>query len=413
MKRSLIFHLVAFLVLSAALFVSGLFVAQFVDFDKAPAETTTVETFIDENGEEVPVVTEPEKPEKPDSISVAVYPYVANMELFKKVLEEQWYAMEPEVKLEFVTWDCYEDPYPNNIDVITYDALFTAHLANTGFIQPLDTDTIDNTYGILPFAMDGAHYNGDLYGLPFLVCSSFLIHRTDDEELNKVENFEDLYKVMKARKSKDPTTALQIDSWGEGPYFYLDALIDYTGEYTTYEEGTDMNSPDSKVIKRLKEIQAMTVPIPEGENFRVRFAEGEGTACYAYSESLYLMEDLIDELTIRPISFFKTENIQMYYADIASLCSQVTDPVEKEYCMKLINLMASEEFLTELCYGNGDVQYMFPAREQVYDKAAELYPMYAVLRDLALDENNRIFRFGPHIFEYKKLATYVLPYDTP
>ena len=95
----------------------------------------------------------------------------------------------------------------------------------------------------------------------------------------------------------------------------------------------------------------------------------------------------------------------MFYADLASLCSHVTDPVKKEYCMKLINLIGSEEFLTQLVYGTGDVQFMLPAREKVYITAMEQYPIYETLHQLAMDENNRIFRFGTEIYDYKNLAS--------
>ena len=231
------------------------------------------------------------------------------------------------------------------------------------------------------------------------------MYEKDDTALDQVQNFAQLCKELAARRAKDPSDGLFSGFMDEVPFLYLDAYIDYNGEYTTYEHGPMMTPPDEKIVSRLMEMKANLAPVPEGESYQSAFSQGLGSACYAYSEALYFMDDFVDNLTIRSISFFEGENIQMFYADLASLCSHVTDPVKKEYCMKLINLIGSEEFLTQLVYGTGDVQFMLPAREQVYLTAMEQYPIYEALHTLAMDENNRIFRFGTEIYDYKNLAS--------
>ena len=416
MKLKNILFLGIGIVISVFLFMAGWYLAEMTDkndvLTRIPTEAATEATANETTNTPTGTATEATEPEnKPESITMAIYPYVSNVALFQKVLTEMWAEIEPDIQLQFVDWNCYLDPYPNNIEVITYDALFLAHLANSGYIQKLDVDSIDDTSGIISFAMEGARYHGDLYGMPFLVCSSYLIHYKDDEAMNQVQNFGDLYQELSIRTAQDPSAGLQIGYGEEAPYFYLDALIDYTGTYSTYEEGPLMTPPDATILNRLEEIRSVAVPTHQelaNENFRVLFAEGEGSACYAYSEALYYMEDIIDKLTIRPISFFEGENIQLFYADVASLCTQVTDTVKKEYCMKLINLIASEKFQAQLCYGTGEVQYMLPAREQVYLTAKEQYPIYDVLHDLVTQGNNQIFRFGPYIFDYKNLAVVAL-----
>lgn len=356
--------------------------------------------------EEIPEETEAEEiVEKPDFITMAIYPYVSNIELFQKVLSQMWAEMEPDVQLQFIDWNCYSDPYPNNIDVITYDALFLEHLVESGYIQPLEADTLGDTSDIIPFAMEGARYQDHIYGMPFLVCSSFLMYNKEDTALDQVQNFAQLCKELAARKAVNPDDGVFAGFLDEAPFLYLDAYIDYNGEYTTFEHGPTMTPPDTTIHNRLQEMRANLATIPEGESYQSAFSQGLGSACYAYSEALYFMGDVVDDLTIRSISFFEGENIQMFYADVASLCSQVTDPVKKEYCMKLINLIGSEEFLTQLVYGTGDVQYMLPAREQVYLTAMEQYPIYETLHTLAMDENNRVFRFGIEIYDYKNLAS--------
>ena len=407
MKRSLVVHLFAIFLAAAALFVSGWFVAQFTGIDDIMANITADKIAAEAAAAEAEAAAA-EAAKKPESISVAIYPYVSDMGVFKQVLYKQWKEIEPNVELQFVEWDCYADPYPNNIDVMTYDALFLSHLVESGYLQPLNTDLISNTYGILPFAMEGSRHNGDLYALPFLACTSCMIYYADDEELAEVDNYNQLIEILTARMAEDPTKGLQTAFQKDAPYLYLDALIDHTGKYTTYDEAPGVNPPDTEIMKQFVNLKSVIVPLEEGEEIRSQFNLGEGTACIDYTEGMYFMPDIADKLTIRTISFSEEENVQMYFTDLASIGSQVTDPVKIEVCTKLINLMASEEFQNELCFGFGEVQYMLPAREQVYKNAMEQYPIYEVLYELVSDPNNKVYRFGPDIYTYLTNAGYTV-----
>ena len=346
------------------------------------------------------VVTETQPPR--ETLSVAIFPYLPNLELCQTILWQMWADIEPNVDLEFVYWDCFSDPDPSGIDVISYDAIIMDYLVEHGYIQPLAPDTIGNTEGILPFAMEGARHDGNLYGLPFLACSYFLIHYTEDEEMAQVQNFEELYDLLSVRKEWYSSDGLQFDIY-DLPNLYLDALMDYTGTYTTFKEAPSLNPPDETIRNQLWNIASL-IPEPAdyawADDFQERFAQGEGSAVYSFSESLYHMKDMLDQLTIRPISFSEGENIPLYYTDIASIGSHVTDPEKKETCLKFIDLLASAQFQAQLCYGTGDVQYLLPAREEVYYSAMKKYPLYEVLYFLVIDENNRVARFGPDIFEY-------------
>ena len=374
--------------------------------DKNSAEDTliavpTTEASADATEEPTTEAVEPDS--GVESISVALYPHLPDLNMAQDVLAEMWAEMEPDVELEFIYWDCYDDPYPHGIDVIVYDAVFLDYLVENYLVYPLDPDALDDTTGILPYALEGARYGGYLYGFPVLACSYYLIHYTDDEEMMDVQNFEQLYSLLSERKSWYSSDGLQTNMSDFGSSLYLDALIDYTGTYTTHQDLSALYPPVTKVVDRLYEINSL-IPEPadyiRGRDFKTRFARGEGSACYSFSESLYDMKDILDQLTIRPIGFFEGENIPMYYTDIASIGSHVAEETKYDLCMKLVNLLGSVEYQAQLCFGNGDVQYLLPAREQVYLAAMEQYPMYETLYILATDENNRISRFGADVYEY-------------
>lgn len=348
----------------------------------------------------------PEKSEENSTISIAVFPYLPDMELFERILTKQWEELEPDVELNFVDWDCYISADPSGIDVITYDALFTSYLAENGYIQSIERSEIQDEEGIFSFAMDGAVYNEEIYGVPFLVCSYFLMHDAEDEAMSEVDNFSELYSAVSGKKAVDGTTGLLTNFDINFPYFYLDAMMDFSGEYTDYEKSPDTASPDEQVMRTLSQIPSILAAEPENyaelATFRraALFNDGYGCAYYGYSEDISFMDDICDDITIRTISFSENENIQLFFADIVSVGAHVTDSEKKANCKKLMNLIASEKFLQELCFGSEEAQYMLPARYNIYAEAEQTYPIYGRLYELAMNEQNRIFRFGLDIYSY-------------
>lgn len=377
-----------------------------VETQAVPVETQTPST------EAQSLPTEAQMPSAEiQALSVAVYPYIPDMELFRQVLTRQWEALEPDVELTFIDWDCYLEPDPVQIDVMTYDALFTSYLAENGYIQPIHAEDLVDREGILPFAVDGAYHNNQLYGVPYLVCSYFLIHRSDDAELAQVQNVSQLCSVLDARKQQDSTAGLLMNYNGDYPYHYLDALIDFSGSYTVYDE-LPSRQPDPAAYQILCQLKQSLAPEQENaEYLELRtfrrgalFNSGYGSAYFGYSEDIHFMDDILENIMIRPISYSETENIQLFFADIASMGAHVTDPDHQALCIKLMNLIGSKEFQQELCFVTGDPQYMLPARESVYIRAQEEYPMYLRLHELVTDDGNRIFRFGKDVHTYLSTA---------
>lgn len=350
------------------------------------------------------------------TISVAVYPYIPDVALFQEILAQKWEEIEPDIELNFVEWDCYSNPDPGEIDVVMYDSLVTSYLAENGYIQPIVREDVENLDDILPFAMEGATYAGDIYGIPNLVCSYFLFYYSDDVALLGVENFPELYSILLERKdidqnSDEKNAGLTVNFADTYPYQYLDALIDISGEYMAFQEAPDWELPDKQAMEVLLQIKELQTITPEGmENLHkaALFNAGHGSAYYGYPEDLFHMPDIYETLEISTISFSDNMNIQMYFADLVSLSSHVTDEVKKEQCIKLMNLMGSEDFLTALCVGKDTVQYLLPARTSVYEIVAKEYSIYERLQELVMDEQNRVYRFGVDLYDYFA-AAYGMP----
>jgi len=352
-----------------------------------------------------------------DTITIAPYPFIPDIELFEALLADRWKEIAPDVKLEFVYWDCYKPEPPDGIDIIMYDTLFTSYLAEYGYIQPISFSDIQNRNEkrILPFAVDGAVYNGELYGIPYLACAYFLMHAADDVQLAEADNFAELYSVISERKAVDSSTGLQID---HNPYIasfhYPDALMDFFGESSFTEESPDTTVVPDEITELFSKIEAMQAPKPFIDPdtvysaFSAAMNAGLGCAHYGYSENMSDMDDIIDNLTIRTISFSEKDNIPLFYADIASIGSHVTDPQKLEDCKILLNIIASKEFQLSLCLGNEEPQYILPARQSVYAELKKEYPMYGQLHKLVVNDANRVHRLGPDAYDYFESAKYNL-----
>lgn len=58
------------------------------------------------------------------TLNVALYGYVPDTERFEKAVQESWEKAEPNVTLNFVNWDCYEEEPTENVDVFVFDAIY-------------------------------------------------------------------------------------------------------------------------------------------------------------------------------------------------------------------------------------------------------------------------------------------------
>ena len=88
MKKSLALQMFVVFLAAVGLFVSGWFVAQFLGIDDLMANITADKIAAAEAAAmEESLAAEAAK--KPESISVAIYPYVSDMSVFKQVLYKQ------------------------------------------------------------------------------------------------------------------------------------------------------------------------------------------------------------------------------------------------------------------------------------------------------------------------------------
>ena len=129
-------------------------------------------------------------------LNVALYPYVPDPGRFEEVCREQWSELHPEVQLNFVSWDCYHDEIPADLDVFVFDSVFLTGYAEQGLLLPVPGDALMNTEDIIPFALEGGKVDGTLLAVPQLLCTNLLYTRKEDTALSGVSDIPGLYAVL-------------------------------------------------------------------------------------------------------------------------------------------------------------------------------------------------------------------------
>ena len=91
------------------------------------------------------------------TLNVALYGYVPDTERFEKAVQESWEKAEPNVTLNFVNWDCYEEEPTENVDVFVFDAIYLNDYIEKGYLLPLEKNSIEDSEDILDFALTDVH----------------------------------------------------------------------------------------------------------------------------------------------------------------------------------------------------------------------------------------------------------------
>ena len=74
---------------------------------------------------------------KSGKVTYSVYPYLPDIAYYTEILEEEWETLHPDVSLEYVPYDCYQDGRPEEIDVIMFDSILEREFVEKGYIKPL------------------------------------------------------------------------------------------------------------------------------------------------------------------------------------------------------------------------------------------------------------------------------------
>lgn len=363
--------------------------------------------------------------DSPQTLSVALYEYVPDLESVKRDISEAWKEAHPDVGLQFVSWSCYSDELPEDLDVFVFDAIYLSEYIEHGNLLPIPEETIKNKEDIIPFALDGCKEGGKLYAVPQILCTNLLYTRKEDTELSGVTDLLTLYEKMGDRELQteipEENEGLMIDMSGGTTKvcMYLDAEIDYNKTHTDYKDLPVQPSLTEETLVLLRLLtkmggKAQVLYEPEDYEPYIRarwFSEGKGRAFIGFSEAMSVMGDYVNEIDFRAFSYSDSEDIPLLFADAIGVNSKI-DESKKELAFDLAEIITCEETMYKVMApekSDGTPQYLLPARVTVYDRLKEDYPLYAGLEEIVLNPKNHLFRMGANAREYIANTKKVLP----
>ncbi len=354
------------------------------------------------------------------ALKVALYEYVPDMERFKSAVRAGWEQIEPDIELEFVSWDCYDSAPPEDLDVMVYDAIFFQSFVAAGSLLPIPDTAIDNKADLLGFAVEACTVNGAVYSIPQIICTNLLFYRDGDTAVAGADTVDELYDVIGARVTSDiipgANEGLLIDMSGGTTKLcmYLDGQIDHSQTYSDFDILPDPDNWDVGIISRLQmllqmagEESAYYWPDDNDSYIRAKWLQqGNGRAYIGFTEAMSNMGEFADDVSFKLLSSCEHDNIPLFFGDVVGVNASVPADMQ-ESAIKLANLIAAEETMVTAISPDADnqyPQYLLPARAGVYDRMSSDFPIYGELDEIAMDPDNKLFLAGADIYNWLETA---------
>ncbi len=325
-------------------------------------------------------------------IKYSVYPHLPDMNYYIQTIEEAWEALETGVSIEYSDYDCYVDGEPTDVDVIMYDAILLSQFIANDYLLPISDDEIENIDDFYPFTIRDQRTQGSLYGIPAFLCGTFLIYDQNKTDFDEVETISDL-------ASEHDCVMLAYDKMKK--YLFLESYVDINGDASFMQNATGdvftgdcTSEEDPGYWVNMAYNVSIKDTISESKNqLAVKYEEDFADAYFGYSETMRFIDDRLKDTAIKTISFSDDDDTPLLYADMVGLTKNVSNE-KRDMCLKLANLMASKEVLLNVSHVNGEPQFLLMPRISVNNELARESSLYGMLRDIASDDKNSLFRMG-------------------
>lgn len=321
-------------------------------------------------------------------LRVALYPYVPDIGVFKDVLTNTWSRAGRTEAIEFVSWDCYNDDFPTNADIVVSECGFLDSYVAERRLRPLDEppfrESADVPGDFVRFAHEGCCALDDggsarLYGLPQMICTYYVFGRKG-EPLPKGFEFKPL---PDGENKPGKGTGLLFYATGDDMTFgiirlYLDRVL---GD--AKRGGAAM----ANIMAAGGSGQLSYYP-DDGDGF-VRanwFRDGIGANYIDYSEALTRLaaDGRGDEFSYRRLAGYGAP----YFVNPVSVTATCPEGL-LDAAAECLRILTSREYLSSVLWPEGQIPaYVLPGRLDVFRDFAARDAAYAVfLRDAALPGN--------------------------
>lgn len=353
--------------------------------------------------------------DSPQSLRVALIDaYLPDASRFRRSIRDAWEDEHPDVDLDFVEWNCFDQDVPDDLDVFVYDAMFLGTFLGQGSLLPLDEGEVEDPDDLVPYAYEACKVDGQLYAVPQLLCTYLLYTREGDTGLDQVKSVTDLHVALGDHDFWDVVetgdAGLLTEEMGRNTKasLYLYAVMDAEGRYSgsfgpAEEEGLTPDATGS-----LEALGAMGASLDESKQVVDKdnpteaphaklFASGVGRAYFGFSETMNDMGDYAEHVRFRPLSLTSTDNVSVFNADVVSVNAHI-DPQKRDLAMDLINVLTRSDVLVSSSLPSDEdpyPQYLFLSRVSAYDALAGEHPIYAKLKEIVSTPGSHVFVLMP------------------
>lgn len=317
-------------------------------------------------------------------LTYSVYPYLPDVDYYAEILEAEWDKRHPDIRLENVPYDCYFGGRPVGIDVIMYDVIMERAFVEKGYIRHLDINDFIDTDDYFPFTLEPAAGYVDNYGVPVFLCCDLLIYDGDNKALSEADGIFDV-------AASDSKALISFAVYGDHVYL-LDAAVDNTQDPQLIQYRDRLGGIDVSESKTaLAEAAVPEYADADSNALAELYDSGVADGYIGYAETLRFLNRRLDKTEVKQISIGKNDNIPLFYCDMAGISADVPDD-RIGLCTDLIEIMTDAEVMKRVSVKDGSPQYLMFPRISFYDDIEIEYPMYAKLKAIADNDNNKLFR---------------------
>ena len=237
----------------------------------------------------------------PQSLTVALYPWVPRLDQFQTAIRQKWAQVEPGVSLNVLPtseWDGgYEDDPPVNADVYVFDGMFFEFFKAQNLLESMAAGEVQNLSDFIPYAIAGVKSNERYFAIPLLGCANILFYQKSDAALANASTLSDVYNTLSqcTYTSEIPPDrrGLMVDLAGgtSSAVMYLDAEHATTGDYPlplpwNQSQINPYAMAHVQLLLKMASFWNGTTDLPDQYGRAAWFNQGYGRAYVGFTESM-------------------------------------------------------------------------------------------------------------------------------
>ena len=348
-------------------------------------------------------------------LTVALYPYVPQLEQFQTAIQTEWKTVQPNISLNFISandWDGgYSKDPPPNADVYVFDAMFFDYFRSQNWLEPMQASEIQNLDDFVKYAIDGVQINQQYYAIPQLGCANILFYQKEDQALANATNLTEIKDALCscAYTSEIPPDrrGMMLDMAGgtTNAALYLDTAHSLTGQYP-FPLPLNESQLNSQAIENMRELISMaSYENATDQDGSIKsygraswFSNGWGRALMGYTEAMSNMSEETRNnigFKVMPLSNQDESYPGVFYADVIGVNTTTKQRGTRDLAVLLANTMAASTTMVASIGADANrpyPQYLMPTRPSIFQTLEQSFPLYADMFRLITDNNPIMFK---------------------